>query len=243
MGFRSMLQRSKVRDFEEAVLPPGTPQASRLVFRSLGTTVNVARGHLIEPLDGAERQIIFISHGTVKLVGHVGADREQIVAFAFDGELLVLSVGTQTPYELYAVTDCQLLIFSAGKLFRAAAVSGPAATAILDRALLAIDRSREKSVLLGRKTAKERMATFLVSLSDRIGEPLGETISMTLPMSRRDIADSLGLTIETVSRQLTELRECKVVDTCGRSEITILDVTRLRDIAGTGAAFGSSGSI
>jgi CRP/FNR family nitrogen fixation transcriptional regulator len=62
-------------------------------------------------------------------------------------------------------------------------------------------------LLLGRQTAEERLATFLRDISDRVAE--GE--SFDLPMSRRDIADYLSLTIETVSRVLTHLRQKDII--------------------------------
>ena len=86
-------------------------------------------------------------------------------------------------------------------------------------------------LLLGRKTAQERIATFLLSLSERAirrGET-GDVVA--LPMSRGDIGDYLGLTIETVSRSFTRLRKRAVVDLSNLREAKILDRRALRDIA------------
>ena len=66
-------------------------------------------------------------------------------------------------------------------------------------------------MMLGRKTASEKVASFLCTLSDRVGKPLGQFRQVVLPMSRLDIADFLGLTTETVSRTLTQLRKCKII--------------------------------
>jgi len=96
---------------------------------------------------------------------------------------------------------------------------------------VAFDQSRDMSVLLGRKTAQERVATFLTSMAERIGKQNDDGVSLSLPISRREIADSLGLTIETVSRQFTELRELGIIDTNGRSDVTILDRLRIREVA------------
>lgn len=219
------------RRFAQAVLPPSLSTSSMSNIQSLASQICVARGDMAHLDEEAMRYIVFLSQGAAKLVSHVGVDREQIVAFAFEGDLLVLSGAADASYALYCLTDCRLLSFPADKFFDAVAGSSDAAKAIFDHSLRAIDRSREKSVLLGRKTAQERIATFLTSIAERIGEPIGESISLTLPMSRREIADSLGLTIETVSRNLTELRETNLISVSGRSQIIILDVQRMRELA------------
>lgn len=203
-------------------------EQEKALLESLAPTNFVAGGSLIKFPKSYERQIVYLFEGALKLVGHVSAGREQIVSYAFPGEIVVLPPVTLAPYELYALSDSRLSIFPARTLFRAAASGDEAGSAILDRALVTIDRLREKAVLLGRKTAKERIATFLLTMAERIGEKSGSSIQLTLPMSRREIADSLGLTIETVSRQLTELRDSQMIATSGRSDITMLDEAGLR---------------
>lgn len=66
-------------------------------------------------------------------------------------------------------------------------------------------------MMLGRKSAVEKLASFLCVLSDRVGETAGAHRQFTLPMSRSDIADFLGLTTETVSRTFTQLRKSKII--------------------------------
>ena len=65
--------------------------------------------------------------------------------------------------------------------------------------------------MLGRKSASEKLASFLYVMSDRVGSDLGAYRQVTLPMSRSDIADFLGLTTETVSRTFTQLRKSKII--------------------------------
>lgn len=199
---------------------------------SLGEVVSVLAKDTAKFQLTAARLIVFVSKGAVKLVAHVGPDREQIVAFAFAEEVLVLSPTSHTPFELRALIDCRIVAFSADRLFQALAKDTEAAGALFATTLSALDRSRERSILLGRKTAQERIASFLLDMAERTGTPKGDIVLLSLPMTRREIADSLGLTIETVSRRFTELREQRVIDTAGRSDVSILDPYRIRKLAG-----------
>jgi CRP/FNR family nitrogen fixation transcriptional regulator len=70
-----------------------------------------------------------------------------------------------------------------------------------------LERAQDHMLLLGRKSALEKIATFLLDLSERLGDD-----QVDLPMSRTDIADHLGLTIETVSRTLTQLERQHVIE-------------------------------
>ena len=89
----------------------------------------------------------------------------------------------------------------------------------------AIERAQSHMLLLGRKSALERIATFLLDMSGR----LSEMSHLDLPMSRSDIADHLGLTIETVSRTLTQLERKGVIELpTHRRSIVLRDRTALR---------------
>ncbi len=233
-----MSQADPFKHFSKALLPADLQVSSLARLQSLGRLHEVERGELAQLNGHGCRWVVFLSKGAAKLVAHVGADREQIVCFAFGGDLLALSPASQAQFALQALTQCRLIAFPAQEFMQAATESGEAACMIFERSLLALDRAREKSVLLGRKTAHERMASFLLSMAGRIGKPQGEIISLNLPMSRREIADSLGLTIETVSRQLTELRNHGIIRTQGRSEVIILDRVRLSKSAALASCIG-----
>ena len=102
----------------------------------------------------------------------------------------------------------------------------------MTRSLQALHRSRTRMMQMGHKSAGARIAAFLVSMAERLADCTTGPCAFALPMSRRDIGDSLGLTIETVSRQLTELREAGLLETEGRSKVCLSDVTALARIAG-----------
>lgn len=210
-----------------ASLFPAFPEAAAAYGKDLVLT---AGEHARLPGDDLAT-VVYVREGAVKLVGHVGADREQIVAFGFSGDMVSFSLTPESTYSLWSITPSSLLAIPAARMIEAAAGDSDLLQALFARTVRMIERSRAKAVMLGRKTAQERLATFLCAMGDRIGRQTGSTVAITLPMSRREIADSLGITIETVSRQLTELRELGVVETQGRSEVRVLDMARLHRLA------------
>jgi CRP/FNR family transcriptional regulator len=103
---------------------------------------------------------------------------------------------------------------------------------LLEVAANELAAAQEQMLLLGRKTARERLASFLL-LQSRQGLPCGSARScFILPMSRGDIADYLGLTIKTVSRTLTRLRGERLIDLVSQSELKVLDPRGLESLAG-----------
>ena len=109
---------------------------------------------------------------------------------------------------------------------------------LLQRTLTELDRTRGWMLLLGRKSASEKVASFLLDLSDRLSPVTCETTHsgaaarFVLPFSRQQIADVLGLTIETVSRQFTRLRNEAIIELPSRREVVIHDRQALISEAG-----------
>lgn len=108
---------------------------------------------------------------------------------------------------------------------------------LLQRTLGELDRTRRWMLLLGRKSAAEKLASFLVELVERLGEQGCESdgravTRLTLPFSRQQIAMGPGLTIETVSRQFTRLKDEGVIALVSRRELAILDHEALAAEAG-----------
>ena len=148
------------------------------------------------------------------------------------GDLVSVPARKAHAYTLCALDDCELIFFPSDEFFKLARHEAGMIDEALERTMLALSRSREKAISLGRKSAQERLASFLITMAERIGKNEADACVMELPMSRRDIADSLGLTIETVSRQLSELRDAGLIETSGRSQMRLLDTDRLNARAG-----------
>jgi CRP/FNR family transcriptional regulator len=107
---------------------------------------------------------------------------------------------------------------------------------LLTRTLSELDRTRRWMLLLGRKGAAEKIATFLLDMSERLADPRSEAAHapadrFELPFSRQQVADILGLTIETVSRQLTALKREGVIELPSRRAVVIRDRAALELLA------------
>ena len=86
-------------------------------------------------------------------------------------------------------------------------------------------------LMLGRKSAVEKIASFLLGLARRYAQDEVDVITFDLPMTRSDIADFLGLTIETVSRNFTKLKMAGVIDLPQSSKVVIRDMIELEDLS------------
>ncbi|OZA93651.1 MAG: hypothetical protein B7X57_04260 [Erythrobacter sp. 34-65-8] len=212
--------------FAQTFLPSGTPDDIVSELMAIGHLVSAKRCARAF-LDPAVDQMVYLSRGATKLVATASEGREQIVAFHFAGDLISVPASAQHAYSLHALVDSQLLTFPTRQFVDCAERSPAVLRQVLDRVLVALHRSRDKAVGLGRKNAEERLASFFVAMAQRIGRPEGKGLVLDLPMSRRDIADALGLTIETVSRQLGRLRELGLIETSGRSGVRLLQPSAL----------------
>jgi len=139
--------------------------------------------------------------GTVRTVKLLADGRRQIDDFHLAGDVFGLESGEVHRFTAEAVSDVVLVAYRRNR-FSDLVKSDPVfGEQLMSSTLKSLDRAHEHLVVLGRKTALERMASFLLDLARRMAR--GDRVD--LPMQRTDIADHLGLTIETVSRTLTQM--------------------------------------
>jgi len=173
-----------------------------------------------------------ITAGTAKLFKLLPDGRRQITGFVGVGHFLGLAVSDTYAFSAEAIENVRFCRFSRSRL-RAVLDDFP----LMEKRLLEVAANelvaaQEQMLLLGRKTARERLATFLL-LQSRQGLPCGHSRTrFTLPMTRSDIADYLGLTIETVSRTLTRLRNEKIIEIASPAEVIIRHRVALESLAG-----------
>jgi CRP/FNR family transcriptional regulator, anaerobic regulatory protein len=174
--------------------------------------------------------------GVLKVSMSIADGREQIVGVMFPSDFIGRPFGKQTPYSVTALTDAELCIFSRATFDQFARKHPELEHKLLQRTLDELDKSREWMLLLGKKTAAERIATLLLDMSERLGETgcsagQEKLDRFELPLDRQQMGDLLGLTIETVSRQLSRLKADKVIDLPDRRMVFIKDRSRLEDLA------------
>lgn len=178
-----------------------------------------------------------IVSGVVKLSKSLVDGRQQIVGLQFSPDFLGRAYGGENPYFAEAVTEVELCQFPKNKFEKLLFEFPMLEQTLFERTLNELDSAREWMLLLGRKTAVEKVATFLLLLARRAGDqgcvPDADSgaIRIVLPITRADIADYLGLTIETVSRQITRLKSREIIQMINNRTIAIPDLTALEAIS------------
>ncbi|MGE0008448.1 MAG: Crp/Fnr family transcriptional regulator [Parvibaculaceae bacterium] len=173
--------------------------------------------------------------GTIKLTKTISDGRQQIVGLLFPPDFLGRTFSRSNPYFAEAATDVEVCVFPSEGFERLIGLYPELQHRLFERTLDELDAAREWMVLLGRKTAEEKVASFLLMLARRsiVADcPDGGGAAVRrfdLPLRRADMADYLGLTIETVSRQLTRLRTAGIVRMI---DARTLEVPELADLAG-----------
>jgi CRP/FNR family transcriptional regulator len=161
--------------------------------------------------------------------------RRQMVGLLLPSDFVGRPGRSTAAYDVTATTDLVMCCFRK-KPFEELILSTPhISQRLLEMTLDELDAAREWMLLLGRKTAREKIASLLaiiarrdVSLNPRSKGP----IVFDLPLTREEMADYLGLTLETVSRQVSALRRDGVISLEGKRHVTVNDFDRLLEVAG-----------
>ena len=158
--------------------------------------------------------------GVFRLSRLTRGGRRYVVGFGFPGD--ILGYGPERCH----ISDCDAITTAKVIRHRPKILQGNTEpklqVALLKGALRQVEAMQEHCMMLGRNSALDRVAAFLSLLGSRLGTPLGRYIEFELPMPRADIADYLGLTTETVSRSLTELRREKLIEIKNVHRIVLL---------------------
>lgn len=151
-----------------------------------------------------------VTSGVLRLTRLLADGRRQVIAFGYPGDIVGFPANGLHHTDCDALTDVRLQPYR-----RASLESGEGDAELhsdlLQAALREISAMQDHFMMLGRKSATEKLASFLCVLAERVGEDLGAYRQFTLPMSRSDIADFLGLTTETVSRTFTQMRKSNII--------------------------------
>ena len=162
-----------------------------------------------------------ITEGVVKIYRLLPDGRQQVTGFLFKGDFLGLGPESTYAFSAEAVTRVRYCRFARAALHRFLDDFPKVEKRLLAITVHELAASHQQMVLLGRKTAREKLASFLVMLSGRMARLGAREDVIALPMSRSDIADYLGLTVETVSRVFTQFKKEGLIElpTTGRARI------------------------
>jgi CRP/FNR family transcriptional regulator, nitrogen fixation regulation protein len=166
-----------------------------------------------------------VKMGAVRSYKLLSDGRRQIGAFHLVGDIFGLENGNTHRFTAEAVVDTTVRLVKRQSLELVAESDAMVARNLLRMTTCNLQHAEDHMLLLGRKTSHERVAAFLIEMDKR----LTAAGVMALPMCRRDIADYLGLTLETVSRALSRLHELGVLGFIGNNQrqIVLLDRNRL----------------
>jgi CRP/FNR family transcriptional regulator len=171
-----------------------------------------------------------ITGGTAKLFKLLPDGRQHVTGFASVGHFLGLAVSDTYAFSAQAIEPVRVCRFSRGKLQVLLADFPALEHRLLQTACNELVIAQEQMLTLGRKTAQERVASFLIAWS-HVTDCDHASDRVPLPMTRGEIADHLGLTIETVSRVFSRFRAAGRIQTPSHAHILILDRPWLEELA------------
>ena len=211
-----------------AIALGGAANLAKSEDRAIGTRRTLARGEQVFGDGDPCTRFYKVISGTVRTVRVLVDGRRQIDAFHLPGDVFGLESGGTHRFAAEAVDDVVLVAYRRNR-FSDLVKSDPAfGEQLMSSTLESLDRAHEHAVLLGRKTALERMASFLLNVAGRTAG--GDRVE--LAMQRSDIADHLGLTIETVSRTLTQMVRAGLIRLKGGRTVILADKVALQLLDG-----------
>ena len=177
------------------------------------------------------KNVYNLTFGCMKLYKLLPDGRRQVTGFLFPGDFVGLVDSEEYIYSAEAVSGSTLCRFDKNKLEQLMNEHIHLEKRLFGLARHELAEAQEQILLLGRKTAKERIASFILMLSKRAERRGDKDNPVELPMSRNDIGDYLGLTTETVSRTLTRLRKSGVISLDTDRSVMINELDTLTDLA------------
>lgn len=180
-------------------------------FQRLATAVYFRSGATIFSEGEPAVKVFGLSQGVVRLYKLLPDGRRQVLAFALPGDFLGMPLAKRNNFSADAIGEVALCRFSGEELTAFIQSSPNIMRRLIEFAILQLDMAQEQLLLLGNGSAEEKVAIFLVSWRNRLARLSVFSETVPLPMRRQDIADFLGLKLETVSRTLAKLEQKNVI--------------------------------
>lgn len=200
-------------------------------FKGLGRTLTLAPGQTLFHEGDPANRVFTLTRGTLKLYRLLPDGRRHVTGFSHPGDFLGISVDQEHRCTAEALEQAQLCWFPRSRFDKFVGDRSAMERNLYRLAAQELSMVQELALLLARKTATERLASFLLALADLPDAASRGSRTVRLPMSRSDIADFLGLTKETVSRVLSALKRRGLIRLRATDQVEILDHDRLGQIA------------
>jgi CRP/FNR family transcriptional regulator len=207
------------------------PDADLALLADTTTELGLEKGDVLVREDDPAAHLFNVTAGALKIYKLLPDGRRQVLGFLFTGDFLGVGRRDRYGFTAEALSPVRLCRFPRRKFMQLLDACPAFERELLCRASSELSAAQEQMLLLGRKTARERIASFLKAVSaraERLGAPADR---IHLPMTRTDIADYLGLTTETVSRIFTDLRRQGRIRLAGTGEVHLVDSVGLGAIA------------
>lgn len=196
-------------------------------LRAIGRRKIVPKGAVVSWEGDDNGMCANIISGALKLLKTTADGREQAVGLLFEGDFVGQPFSNTSELTAVALSDTDICQYPRGQFERVLTEQPKLERALLERTMRSLNEARDRQLTLARKGARARIAGFLVNLSRD-----GALTDIELPMSRGDIADYLGLTIETVSRQFTDLRAKGLIDAeKGGRRVKLINLAGLQSLS------------
>lgn len=201
-------------------------------MRGLGTKQRLRPEDSVFHEGDPARRVFMVTRGALKLYTLLADGRRQVTGFMFPGDFLGVSVDEEYAFTVEALEDTDVWWFSRDAFDRFVSEHPQVERELYRMAAHELAEAQRQMVLLGRKAAAERLASFFLSLLGRAERASGvPKTSFDLPMTRIDIADYLGLTKETVSRMLAHLRSRGLIRLQTQNRVEVLNRDALHSLA------------
>lgn len=196
-------------------------------FRAAGSVTHVPEGREIFA-QGAGNDVFYkVVSGVVRTCKFLNDGRRQIESFHVAGDVFGFELGDERQLSAEAVSECTLICYRRRSVEALGQKDGAVTRQLLQYAMQNLTQAQSHSLLLGRRGAAEKVAAFLLDWADR-SDQQG---TVRLAMTRQDIADYLGLTIESVSRSLSQFERNGVIALPNARDVRIRNAEALEDLA------------
>ena len=203
-------------------------RSERAALDTIGRYKSVSRGETVIWAGDESTICGNLLSGVLKLVACTTQGREQIVGLLYPADFVGQPYPGRAEFTITAMTDAELCVYSRRAFERLLTDQAGMERLLLQRTLAALNVARRQMWTLARTSAAEKVAGFLIDMTSRTASSgcratYDAPVTFDLPLSRGQIADVLGLTIQTVSRQMTHLKAAGIIRLPGGRAITITD--------------------